>query len=67
MLHWIGRRIRNGSYVRIEVVDATGADVGDVFQAHRTENCLSIAAEPKLLLPEPHIDSEGRNTRGSVE
>lgn len=52
---WIRWLVWYGPDVRVEVVDATRADVGNVLQAHGAHNGLAASLEGKLLLAKLHI------------
>lgn len=55
-IRWL---VRNGSNVRVEVINATRADVGNVLQAHRAHDGLTTPLEGKLLLAELHVHLVG--------
>ena len=67
MLKRIRWSVRHGSDVGVEVVQTTWAHVADVFEAHLAQDSLAIAREPKLLLPDAHINGVGRDPRWSIE
>src|SRR3569833_3868765 len=59
-------RLGNRADVGVEIVNPTGADVGDVLQAAGAEDRGPVADEEELLLAQGHINSvHGRAGRGA--
>lgn len=53
-LELIRRSLGDSPDVGVEVVQSTGADVGDILQADGTQNGLAVSRQEELLLANVH-------------